>query len=71
MTEGMSAATSTSQGSQMETRASDASPRPRTPNCVKCSHSLDHAICTVLHLRDSGWVAEQRPRRDEQSLPTW
>jgi hypothetical protein len=55
----------------MEFRARGASPRPKTPNCVKCSHSLDHAICVVLHLRDSGWVTEQTPRTDQQHLPIW
>jgi hypothetical protein len=33
-----------------------------TPNCVDCSRSIDHTECTVLHLRDDGWLIERGSR---------
>jgi hypothetical protein len=30
-----------------------------TPNCVDCSRSIAHAMCSVLHLADDGWLIEQ------------
>ena len=40
-----------------------------TPNCDECSRSLEHAVCTVLHLSDGDWLIEQTPHRDVAQTP--
>jgi hypothetical protein len=38
----------------------------KTANCVNCSRSIVHNVCTVLHLGGRGWIVEQGSRRDVQ-----
>jgi hypothetical protein len=46
----------------MDTVLKDVPQERKTANCVKCSRSMEHSVCIVLHLLDSGWVVEQTPR---------
>ena len=45
----------------VETRSSSESGARATPNCVTCSRSVEHTVCTVLHLLDGAWVTEHGP----------
>jgi hypothetical protein len=36
----------------------------KTPNCVNCSRSIEHIVCSVLHLLDDGWLLERGPRSE-------
>lgn len=38
--------------------------REPTANCVDCSRSLEHTVCTVLHLFGRDWRIERTPHRD-------
>jgi hypothetical protein len=46
----------------MDTRLKNVPQDRKTANCVKCSRSIEHNVCIVLHLLDTGWVIEQTPR---------
>jgi hypothetical protein len=48
----------------METRHRDVTLGRKTPNCVNCSRSIEHTVCTVLHLLHGGWLIEQGLRSD-------
>ena len=48
----------------MDTGLNDVPQDSKTANCVKCSRSMEHSVCLVLHLLDSGWVVEQTPRKN-------
>jgi hypothetical protein len=36
-----------------------------TPNCVDCSRSVAHRVCSVLHLLDGAWVVEHGSHWDK------
>ncbi|HLZ29028.1 MAG TPA: hypothetical protein VKV73_17060 [Chloroflexota bacterium] len=42
----------------MKARPSSGPDGRATPNCVDCSRSVPHGVCSVLHLLDGGWVTE-------------
>lgn len=52
----------------VEARASRYLRASKTPNCVECSRSVGHSVCTTLHFLDGGWVIEHGPRREELEL---
>ena len=44
----------------MEMRSSKTPPAgEKTPNCVSCSRSVEHIVCTVLHLLGTDWRIEE------------